>query len=166
MLVDPARGSARQPTHSAQRQEAAGGGRADGGEPAEIHQRQGVGDPITRGAETRDADPCALASELEKTCVNFVNVVAFGLSVGEDAKVKCPPDNTADTTFRPRMPTATRPQSTWRSTTPRPPWPRRPSMCFLTPGSSRSARLPPATIEVFAAENGHPGKPGGVRQHL
>ena len=50
---------------------------------------------ITDGIETCDADPCALASELEKAGVDFtVNVVGFGLSAEEGAKVKCLADNT------------------------------------------------------------------------
>ena len=50
---------------------------------------------ITDGIETCDADPCALASELEKAGVDFtVNVVGFGLSKDQGAAVKCLADNT------------------------------------------------------------------------
>ena len=50
---------------------------------------------ITDGIETCDADPCALASELEKAGVDFtVNVVGFGLSKEDGAAVKCLADNT------------------------------------------------------------------------
>jgi Ca-activated chloride channel family protein len=50
---------------------------------------------ITDGIETCNADPCALASELEKAGVDFtVNVVGFGLSKEEGAAVQCLADNT------------------------------------------------------------------------
>ncbi|MEO6015056.1 MAG: VWA domain-containing protein [Devosia sp.] len=50
---------------------------------------------ITDGIETCDADPCALATELEAAGVDFtVNVVGFGLSKEEGAQVKCLADNT------------------------------------------------------------------------
>ncbi len=50
---------------------------------------------ITDGIETCDADPCALATALEKDGVDFkVNVVGFGLSDADGAKVKCLADNT------------------------------------------------------------------------
>jgi Ca-activated chloride channel family protein len=50
---------------------------------------------ITDGIETCDADPCALATELEEAGVDFtVNVVGFGLSKEEGAAVKCLADNT------------------------------------------------------------------------
>ena len=50
---------------------------------------------ITDGIETCDADPCALATELAKAGVDFkVNVVGFGLSEADGAKVKCLADNT------------------------------------------------------------------------
>ena len=50
---------------------------------------------ITDGIETCDADPCELATSLEKKGVDFtVNVVGFGLSDSEGAKVKCLADNT------------------------------------------------------------------------
>jgi Ca-activated chloride channel family protein len=53
---------------------------------------------ITDGIETCDADPCALASELESKGVDFtVNVVGFGLSDEEGAKVKCLADDTGGT---------------------------------------------------------------------
>jgi Ca-activated chloride channel family protein len=45
---------------------------------------------ITDGLETCEADPCALAAELEKTGVNFTaHVIGFGLSREEGAKVAC-----------------------------------------------------------------------------
>jgi Ca-activated chloride channel homolog len=50
---------------------------------------------ITDGIETCNADPCALASELEAAGVDFtVNVVGFGLSEADGAKVQCLADNT------------------------------------------------------------------------
>ncbi len=50
---------------------------------------------ITDGIETCDADPCALASELEAAGVDFtVNVVGFGLSKEDGAAVQCLADNT------------------------------------------------------------------------
>lgn len=50
---------------------------------------------ITDGIETCDADPCQLATDLEKKGVDFtVNVVGFGLSKSEGAAVKCLADNT------------------------------------------------------------------------
>lgn len=50
---------------------------------------------ITDGIETCEADPCALATELEAAGVDFtVNVVGFGLSKEEGAAVKCLADNT------------------------------------------------------------------------
>jgi Ca-activated chloride channel family protein len=53
---------------------------------------------ITDGIETCDADPCALATELAKDGVDFkVNVVGFGLSQADGAKVKCLADNTHGT---------------------------------------------------------------------
>jgi Ca-activated chloride channel family protein len=53
---------------------------------------------ITDGIETCDADPCALATELESKGVDFtVNVVGFGLSDEEGAKVKCLADDTGGT---------------------------------------------------------------------
>ncbi len=53
---------------------------------------------ITDGIETCEADPCALASELEAAGIDFtVNVVGFGLSDEEGAAVKCLADNTGGT---------------------------------------------------------------------
>ncbi len=50
---------------------------------------------ITDGIETCNADPCALATELEAAGVDFtVNVVGFGLSKEDGAAVKCLADNT------------------------------------------------------------------------
>jgi Ca-activated chloride channel family protein len=50
---------------------------------------------ITDGIETCEADPCALANELEAAGVDFtVNVVGFGLTEEEGATVKCLADNT------------------------------------------------------------------------
>ena len=50
---------------------------------------------ITDGIETCDADPCQLATDLEKKGVDFtVNVVGFGLSKSGGAAVKCLADNT------------------------------------------------------------------------
>lgn len=53
---------------------------------------------ITDGIETCNADPCALATELEAAGVDFtVNVVGFGLSEADGAAVKCLADNTGGT---------------------------------------------------------------------
>ena len=53
---------------------------------------------ITDGIETCEADPCALATELEAAGVDFtVNVVGFGLSDADGATVKCLADNTGGT---------------------------------------------------------------------
>lgn len=53
---------------------------------------------ITDGIETCNADPCALASELEAAGVDFtVNVVGFGLSDADGATVQCLADNTGGT---------------------------------------------------------------------
>ena len=50
---------------------------------------------ITDGIETCNADPCALASELEAAGVDLtVNVVGFGLSEADGATVQCLADNT------------------------------------------------------------------------
>ena len=50
---------------------------------------------ITDGIETCNADPCALASELEKTGVDFTaHVIGFGLSEEEGRKVACLAENT------------------------------------------------------------------------
>lgn len=53
---------------------------------------------ITDGLETCDADPCAVASELEAAGVNFTaHVVGFGLSSEEGQKVACLAENTGGT---------------------------------------------------------------------
>jgi Ca-activated chloride channel family protein len=50
---------------------------------------------ITDGLETCDADPCAVASELEKAGVDFTaHVVGFGLSSEEGQQVACLAENT------------------------------------------------------------------------
>ncbi|OCW57073.1 vWA domain-containing protein [Hoeflea olei] len=50
---------------------------------------------VTDGLETCEADPCALASELEAAGVNFTaHVVGFGLSREEGAQVACLAENT------------------------------------------------------------------------
>ena len=50
---------------------------------------------VTDGLETCEADPCALASELEAAGVNFTaHVVGFGLSKEEGAQVACLAENT------------------------------------------------------------------------
>lgn len=50
---------------------------------------------ITDGLETCDADPCALATELEKQGVDFTaHVVGFGLSDEEGRKIACLAENT------------------------------------------------------------------------
>ncbi len=50
---------------------------------------------ITDGLETCDADPCAVASELEKAGVDFTaHVVGFGLSSEEGKQVACLAENT------------------------------------------------------------------------
>ncbi|WP_229448210.1 VWA domain-containing protein [Nitratireductor sp. B36] len=50
---------------------------------------------VTDGIETCDADPCALASELENLGVNFTtHVVGFGLSQDEGRQVQCLAENT------------------------------------------------------------------------
>lgn len=50
---------------------------------------------VTDGLETCEADPCALASELEAAGVNFTaHVVGFGLSKEEGAEVACLAENT------------------------------------------------------------------------
>lgn len=50
---------------------------------------------ITDGIETCEADPCALASELEAAGVDFTtHVVGFGLSDEEGAQVACLAENT------------------------------------------------------------------------
>ena len=50
---------------------------------------------ITDGLETCEADPCALANELEQQGVDFTaHVVGFGLSAEEGKQVSCLADNT------------------------------------------------------------------------
>ena len=50
---------------------------------------------ITDGLETCNADPCALATELENTGVDFTaHVVGFGLSEDEGRQVSCLAENT------------------------------------------------------------------------
>lgn len=50
---------------------------------------------ITDGIETCDADPCALANELEESGIDFTaHVVGFGLSDEEGRKVACLAENT------------------------------------------------------------------------
>lgn len=50
---------------------------------------------VTDGLETCEADPCALASELEAAGVNFTaHVVGFGLSKEDGAQVACLAENT------------------------------------------------------------------------
>ena len=50
---------------------------------------------LTDGIETCNADPCALASELEQNGVNFTaHVVGFGLSKEEGQQVACLAENT------------------------------------------------------------------------
>ncbi|MCP5057472.1 MAG: VWA domain-containing protein [bacterium] len=50
---------------------------------------------VSDGLETCDADPCAVAAELEASGVDFtVHVVGFDLKEGEDAKLRCIAENT------------------------------------------------------------------------
>jgi Ca-activated chloride channel homolog len=50
---------------------------------------------VSDGLETCNADPCAIASELEKSGVNFtVHVVGFGTSKTENRQLQCLADNT------------------------------------------------------------------------
>jgi Mg-chelatase subunit ChlD len=50
---------------------------------------------VSDGLETCEADPCAVASELEKSGVDFtVHVVGFGTTSEENQKLKCLADNT------------------------------------------------------------------------
>lgn len=50
---------------------------------------------ITDGIESCEADPCALASELEKSGVDFTtHVIGFGLTDDEGAEVACLAENT------------------------------------------------------------------------
>jgi Ca-activated chloride channel family protein len=56
---------------------------------------------ITDGLETCEADPCALASELEASGVDFTtHVVGFGLTDEEGAQVACLAENTGGTYFQ------------------------------------------------------------------
>lgn len=53
---------------------------------------------VTDGLETCEADPCALATELERLGVDFTtHVVGFGLSAEEGDAVRCLADNTGGT---------------------------------------------------------------------
>jgi Ca-activated chloride channel family protein len=53
---------------------------------------------VTDGIETCNADPCAVAAELEKAGVDFTaHVVGFGLKEGEGAQVACIAENTGGT---------------------------------------------------------------------
>ena len=55
---------------------------------------------VTDGIETCDADPCALASELERLGINFTaHVVGFGLSRDEGRQIACLADNTGGKYF-------------------------------------------------------------------
>ena len=50
---------------------------------------------VTDGLETCAADPCAVATELEKSGVNFTaHVIGFGLTKDEGSKVACLAENT------------------------------------------------------------------------
>jgi len=56
---------------------------------------------ITDGLETCNADPCALATELEKSGVDFtIDVVGFGLSASEGKQVACLANNTGGQYFQ------------------------------------------------------------------
>lgn len=56
---------------------------------------------ITDGLETCEADPCALASELEQTGVDFTtHVVGFGLTDEEGRQVACLAENTGGQYFQ------------------------------------------------------------------
>lgn len=56
---------------------------------------------ITDGIESCEADPCALASELEKSGIDFTtHVVGFGLSDEEGAAVSCLAENTGGKYFK------------------------------------------------------------------
>jgi Ca-activated chloride channel family protein len=56
---------------------------------------------ITDGIESCEADPCALASELEKSGIDFTtHVVGFGLSDEEGAQVACLAENTGGKYFQ------------------------------------------------------------------
>ncbi|WP_237154885.1 vWA domain-containing protein [Oryzibacter oryziterrae] len=55
---------------------------------------------VTDGLETCDADPCALADELEKSGVDFTaHVVGFGLTKDEGKKIACLADRTGGKYF-------------------------------------------------------------------
>ncbi|MEM8748883.1 MAG: VWA domain-containing protein [Pseudomonadota bacterium] len=55
---------------------------------------------VTDGIETCQADPCALASELENAGLNFTaHVIGFGLSEEDGRKVSCLAENTGGTYF-------------------------------------------------------------------
>ncbi|MEO0496052.1 MAG: VWA domain-containing protein [Pseudomonadota bacterium] len=55
---------------------------------------------VTDGLETCDADPCALANELERSGIDFTaHVVGFGLSRDEGRQVACLAENTGGTYF-------------------------------------------------------------------
>jgi Ca-activated chloride channel family protein len=56
---------------------------------------------VTDGLETCEADPCAVASELEKNGVDFTaHVVGFGLTAEEGKKVACLAENTGGKYFQ------------------------------------------------------------------
>jgi Ca-activated chloride channel family protein len=56
---------------------------------------------ITDGLETCNADPCALATELEQTGIDFtVDVVGLGLTAKEGKQVACLADNTGGKYFQ------------------------------------------------------------------
>lgn len=55
---------------------------------------------VTDGIETCEADPCALAAELEASGVDFTaHVIGFGLTRDEGAEVACIAENTGGTYF-------------------------------------------------------------------
>src|SRR6185503_4176919 len=55
---------------------------------------------ITDGLETCDADPCAVASELEQAGIDFtVDVIGFGVSSAEGKQVACLAENTGGKYF-------------------------------------------------------------------
>ena len=58
---------------------------------------------VTDGIETCEADPCALATELEASGVDFTaHVIGFGLSHAEGAEVACIAENTGGRYFEAR----------------------------------------------------------------
>ncbi|MEM8797452.1 MAG: VWA domain-containing protein [Pseudomonadota bacterium] len=58
---------------------------------------------VTDGIETCDADPCAIASELERSGIDFTtHVVGFGLSDEEGRQVACLAENTGGKYFQAR----------------------------------------------------------------